>query len=53
MSFFSFSNTNIRYIEKKLIYRSYLVQKPALLVTRRVKFIDKNKAIVATLCDLK
>lgn len=41
ISFLIFSNANIQFIEKKLIWRSYIAAK-ALLTTKRVELIDRK-----------
>lgn len=48
MLFFTFSNVDIQFIEKKLIWKSYITAK-ALPTTKRVGFINKKKFITTVL----
>lgn len=54
MPFFTFSNVNIQFPEKKFIWSSYITAKvlsttKALLITKRVELIDKKKFAKAIL----
>lgn len=42
MLFFTFSDTNIRFVEQKLTWRSYITAED-LSATKKVKLIDKKK----------
>lgn len=48
MLFLTFSNTNIQFAKKKLIWRSYITIK-ALSTVKWVEFIDNKKFIKAAL----
>lgn len=48
MSFFTFSDANIRFVEKELEWRRYLTAE-ALPTTQRVELIDKSEIAFATL----
>lgn len=48
MFFLAFSNANISFVQKKLIWKSYIASK-ALPITRRVKVIDQKKFAIAAL----
>lgn len=48
MPFLTFSNANIQFAEKKLIWRSYSIAK-ALSTAKRVELIDKKKFAKVTL----
>ena len=48
MPFFSFSNTNIQFVKKEIIWRRYIATK-ALPTTQGVKFINQKKFATVTL----
>lgn len=48
MFFLAFNNTNVSFIYKKFIWRFYIIF-VALLITTRVKIIDKKEFAIAEL----
>ncbi len=48
MFFLTFSNTDMQFVEKKLIWKSYKIVK-ALPITKKVKLINKREFAVADL----
>ena len=51
MLFLTLSDADIRFAEKELVWRSYTMQRPCLLTTRRVEFVDRRGYPVAAVAQ--